>query len=102
MIGRPPSATLFPYTTLSGSLSINDVSQAEGNSGTTAFTFTVTLTGATAVPVSVDFATASGTAIGRSEEHTSAPQSPCHLVCRLLLANTARTTGSTPAKAVTL
>src|SRR5439155_1184836 len=43
--------------------SINNVSQDVANSGTSAFPFTVTLTGATAVPVSVDFATASGTAI---------------------------------------
>ncbi len=43
-------------------LSIDDVSKAEGNSGTTAFTFTVTRTGATELPASVDFATANGTA----------------------------------------
>src|SRR5439155_625840 len=60
-------------------LSINDVSQAEGNSGTTAFTFTVTLTGATAVPVSVDFATASGTAIGNTSCAGRACGSPAYL-----------------------
>ncbi|MBI3406979.1 MAG: DUF11 domain-containing protein [Planctomycetes bacterium] len=43
-------------------LAINNVSQNEGNSGTTAFTFTVTLTGATELPATVQFATASGTA----------------------------------------
>jgi hypothetical protein len=43
-------------------LSINNVSQNEGNSGTTAFTFTVTLSAASASTVTVDFATADGTA----------------------------------------
>ena len=42
--------------------SINDVTLAEGNSGTTAFTFTVTKTGTTALASSVNFATADGTA----------------------------------------
>ncbi|HEX6178015.1 MAG TPA: Calx-beta domain-containing protein, partial [Thermoanaerobaculia bacterium] len=42
--------------------SINDVSQAEGDAGTTAFTFTVTLTGSSALTATVDFATADGTA----------------------------------------
>ena len=41
---------------------IDDVSEAEGNAGTTAFTFTVTLSGATERRSSVDFATANGTA----------------------------------------
>jgi VCBS repeat-containing protein len=43
-------------------LAIDDVGKAEGNSGTTAFTFTVTKTGATELPASVDVATANGTA----------------------------------------
>ena len=43
-------------------LSINDVSLAEGNSGTTAFTFTVSLSGASASPVTVSYETAEGTA----------------------------------------
>jgi hypothetical protein len=44
-----------------GSISINDVSITEGNSGTKVLTFTVTRTGGTAA-FSVDYATASGTA----------------------------------------
>jgi urease beta subunit len=44
-------------------LSINNVSLAEGNSGTTSFTFTVTLSAASGLPVSVDFATADGAAV---------------------------------------
>src|SRR5207344_1034441 len=42
-------------------LSINDVTVSEGNSGTTPATFTVTLTGSTALPVTVNYATADGT-----------------------------------------
>jgi len=44
------------------SVSINDVSQAEGNSGTTSFNFSVTLSAASGQTVSVDYSTAAGTA----------------------------------------
>ncbi len=44
-------------------LSINNVTQVETNSGTTNFVFTVTLSAASGLPVTVDFATANGTAI---------------------------------------
>jgi hypothetical protein len=44
-------------------LSINNVTLAEGNAGTTSFTFTVTLSAASGLPVTVDFATADGSAI---------------------------------------
>jgi len=43
-------------------LLINNVSQAEGNGGTTNFVFTVTLTGSTAQTVTVNYVTANGTA----------------------------------------
>ena len=43
-------------------LSISDVTLAEGNAGTTAFTFTVTLDAAVDVPVSVYYSTADGSA----------------------------------------
>jgi hypothetical protein len=43
-------------------LSINDVTKAEGNIGFTQFAFTVTLSAASAVPVSVGFQTGGGTA----------------------------------------
>ena len=43
-------------------ISINDVSHNEGNSGQTAYDFTVSLNAAQAAPVTVDFATADGTA----------------------------------------
>src|SRR5256885_4948820 len=65
MIRRPPRSTLFPYTTLFRSLkgreqpvSLGPVVHAENHFS--------------ALPL-------------RSEEHTSELQSPCNLVCRLLL-----------------
>jgi CSLREA domain-containing protein len=44
-------------------LSIGDVSQAEGNSGTTSFTFDVTLSAASGQTVTIDYATSNGSAI---------------------------------------
>jgi hypothetical protein len=43
-------------------LVINDISKAEGQAGSTAFAFTVTKSGATEVPASVEFDTENGTA----------------------------------------
>src|SRR5262249_49782580 len=48
-------------------ISINDVSMNEGNSGTTAFDFTVSLDSPQSAPVTVDFATADGTATAGSD-----------------------------------
>jgi hypothetical protein len=48
-------------------LSIDGVSMNEGNSGTTSFTFTVTKTGTTALPASVDWTTGGGTATPGSD-----------------------------------
>src|SRR2546427_4605027 len=81
MIRRPPRSTLFPYTTLFRSLSVN-------------------LTGAWLMSRAVErfmkrqrkgkIIHQSSTAaylgnVGRSEEHTSELQSQSNLVCRLLL-----------------
>jgi subtilisin family serine protease len=52
-------------------MSINDVSATEGNSGTKNFTFTVTLTGSSASTITVDFATADGTATAASGDYAS-------------------------------
>ena len=60
-----PSAT--PTPTATPSLSISDVSQAEGNSGTTAFNFTVTLSAVSAQVVTVNYAAADGTAQAGSD-----------------------------------
>src|SRR5256885_14113791 len=65
MIRRPPRSTLFPYTTLFRSamdLGLTYRALAEGKVDVIA-----------------------GNSTDRSEEHTSELQSPCNLVCRLLL-----------------
>src|SRR5256885_11245237 len=88
MIRRPPRSTLFPYTTLFRS----------------GFTFGILLVGACALEAllvadkveRVEVARRWGVFVllavfaacitpYRSEEHTSELQSPCNLVCRLLL-----------------
>src|SRR2546426_3401920 len=93
MIRRPPRSTLFPYTTLFRSPSIG---AAAGDAGAVA--------GATAASRAAGARRAAvaraetGRAMAkrprwtrrllgesRSEEHTSELQSPCNLVCRLLL-----------------
>jgi hypothetical protein len=48
-------------------LSINDISQSEGNSTTKAFTFTVSLSAASSQAVTVNYATANGTAAAGSD-----------------------------------
>jgi probable HAF family extracellular repeat protein len=48
-------------------ISIGNVSRVEGHSGTTLFVFTVTLSAASSVPVTVNFATANGTATAGSD-----------------------------------
>src|SRR5256885_5502353 len=72
MIRRPPRSTLFPYTTLFRSVSV------EGGMPTSA-----------GVDMGVQASySPDGRRIAynqRSEEHTSELQSPCNLVCRLLL-----------------
>src|SRR5256885_10548259 len=83
MIRRPPRSTLFPYTTLFRSL-INDrvrkytvrgvYPDSNGNESA----------------IVMDLAAAQHALgrygrVDRSEEHTSELQSPCNLVCRLLL-----------------
>src|SRR2546426_8095721 len=72
MIRRPPRSTLFPYTTLFRSL-------------------VATVVAGTAVPAlrawidALPLRALIGKNAFRSEEHTSELQSPCNLVCRLLL-----------------
>jgi hypothetical protein len=52
---------------LQPTISISDVTQAEGDAGTTAFIFTVTLSNPSSQTVTVDFATANGTATAGSD-----------------------------------
>src|SRR5256885_11224941 len=70
MIRRPPRSTLFPYTTLFRSRLMAAVAEAQQ----------VALGSCEPAPPS-----APQLARSRSEEHTSELQSPCNLVCRLLL-----------------
>src|SRR5256885_11611546 len=77
MIRRPPRSTLFPYTTLFRSSACTACSQRLSGSKRP------TLTSSDRSPNSSR--TAAGSPGGRSEEHTSELQSPCNLVCRLLL-----------------
>ena len=47
--------------------SVNDVSVTEGNTGTTPAVFTVSLSNPSSAPISVNFATADGTALAASD-----------------------------------
>src|SRR5256885_10794381 len=78
MIRRPPRSTLFPYTTLFRSLFDDEIPPDAGPSGTGGITGRMGCD---------EFRHPAGfSARGkRSEEHTSELQSPCNLVCRLLL-----------------
>src|SRR5256885_10814506 len=75
MIRRPPRSTLFPYTTLFRSeFGARLAAHVAGRHGDTLDA------AGTACPRSIDRVFHE-----RSEEHTSELQSPCNLVCRLLL-----------------
>jgi uncharacterized repeat protein (TIGR01451 family) len=65
-VGGSSDATSF-VVAAAPTLSINDVSDTEGNSGTRALTFTVTLSAAVGFTVKVDYATAAGTATSPSD-----------------------------------
>src|SRR2546426_5870168 len=65
MIRRPPRSTLFPYTTLFRSEGLRETFAAGEQA--------------------IILINRRGYAPYRSEEHTSELQSPCNLVCRLLL-----------------
>src|SRR5256885_4277303 len=97
MIRRPPRSTLFPYTTLFRSIGAPGQFRPAGPPALTSdryaadFNETKTmgsLSSSTRTPDQTTFAWF------RSEEHTSELQSPCNLVCRLLLEkkNNPRTT----------
>src|SRR5256885_9275937 len=76
MIRRPPRSTLFPYTTLFRSA-----------------------TCAVRSPMDFEMVSFAHTRSQkfRSEEHTSELQSPCNLVCRLLLEKKKTSNHTTPA-----
>ena len=60
--GRTTRIGAFKFPSCVQTISIDDVSQNEGNAGTTAFTFTVSLSAPTGTAVTVDYATADGSA----------------------------------------
>src|SRR5256885_12347196 len=86
MIRRPPRSTLFPYTTLFRSVAFFDLTfLGESRKGSR-------LPGRDPAsksnhPAGAEKAPLACRANCRSEEHTSELQSPCNLVCRLLLEN---------------
>src|SRR2546426_4565746 len=90
MIRRPPRSTLFPYTTLFRSEAhlLGDLRRARGGDparqANAARSARVAAAGSLASPPHTAPMTATPAA-PRSEEHTSELQSPCNLVCRLLL-----------------
>src|SRR5256885_11347405 len=76
MIRRPPRSTLFPYTTLFRSLF-----EDERRSATVEALEPTSVVGV----LGPDMRRLLNEHAERSEEHTSELQSPCNLVCRLLL-----------------
>src|SRR5256885_5861725 len=91
MIRRPPRSTLFPYTTLFRSVRLvlidHHGAALHGPAaliGGNAARDDQAHLAARALGVEGGHALE---AVGRSEEHTSELQSPCNLVCRLLLEN---------------
>src|SRR2546426_11727590 len=87
MIRRPPRSTLFPYTTLFRSRSVRGACQAQADHQEHLLALFVLEDGiAVAGPRRRKVpGTRVSQELFRSEEHTSELQSPCNLVCRLLL-----------------
>src|SRR2546426_4716418 len=89
MIRRPPRSTLFPYTTLFRSELLRVLTEDGVNylldAGSLIFRYQAEMNGHRTL---------------RSEEHTSELQSPCNLVCRLLLEKKKIMAPSPPTKAV--
>src|SRR5256885_7037140 len=82
MIRRPPRSTLFPYTTLFRSLFLHDRQRFLRRH----LIFIVRAEPSRLIAdVHERQELAVHVEIWRSEEHTSELQSPCNLVCRLLL-----------------
>src|SRR5256885_3332979 len=84
MIRRPPRSTLFPYTTLFRSHQVN-LEYLSQTVWTSAQKEKVKVDGKVVTAEIAYPDTLVGTDSHRSEEHTSELQSPCNLVCRLLL-----------------
>src|SRR2546426_7046297 len=96
MIRRPPSSPLFPYTTLFRSRFPDAQHRQQSRREGRAHLATRVVVGLAEDVAPLGMADQRGTGAslegerggdgaGRSEEHTSELQSPCNLVCRLLL-----------------
>src|SRR2546426_4911546 len=83
MIRRPPRSTLFPYTTLFRSIGLSR-NRARSRFSTISSSGWATRRWSKKRPRN-QAANERGVHVSRSEEHTSELQSPCNLVCRLLL-----------------
>src|SRR5256885_11386910 len=87
MIRRPPRSTLFPYTTLFRSrrrpLVARRLFVGHGNASASCSSRAFVIAVSHAAVASGPWGRAS--VHTRSEEHTSELQSPCNIVCRLLL-----------------
>src|SRR2546426_6878424 len=85
MIRRPPRSTLFPYTTLFRSWEVPPARKAFSSSRTPGNPDLSASLPGPRTGLAINFAGDRARAGSRSEEHTSELQSPCNLVCRLLL-----------------
>src|SRR5256885_6577394 len=86
MIRRPPRSTLFPYTTLFRSnVRLSSLAAARIVRHTLDIQSSRNLRAAYSASVTQAHRARLSSANRRSEEHTSELQSPCNLVCRLLL-----------------
>src|SRR5256885_11026335 len=101
MIRRPPRSTLFPYTTLFRSVEATGELRLYGADGRQLSVLNLESLAGSVLALSQsgkldldqprtdnDWFNVALTPGGRSEEHTSELQSPCNLVCRLLLETT--------------
>src|SRR5256885_11736604 len=91
MIRRPPRSTLFPYTTLFRSAQAGGIHHHEHGLQALVRLAHQGADGAVDIDLCRGIAMDAHLVLqraaedGRSEEHTSELQSPCNLVCRLLL-----------------
>src|SRR5688500_19853118 len=86
MIRPPPRSTLFPYTTLFRSEEVLAKARIARANGATRFCMGAAYRSPKPKQLAqIGEMIKAVRELGRSEEHTSELQSPCNLVCRLLL-----------------
>src|SRR2546426_7639244 len=99
MIRRPPRSTLFPYTTLFrsfGRATRESVCSCEVKMEPTLSQSLHLMNG----DATVQRIQSGGLLDRRSEEHTSELQSPCNLVCRLLLEKKKKNPKASPTRTI--